>query len=82
MKRWPGIADYKIVVRPLTAAGIIDHCRGTAQREHLLFLMLALTLALTGCGGGTAPSPPTPDFSLSISPSSVSIGRGGIVTPL
>jgi hypothetical protein len=72
-----------MVVDPLMLARIIDSPgRNTARKRLLLSSLLALIFALTGCGGSTAPPPPAPDFSISVSPSSVSIGLGGITTPV
>ncbi len=43
----------------------------------------AALVVLIGCGGGSVPPPPPPpDFSISVFPSSVSIGVGGITTPV
>ena len=43
----------------------------------------AALVVLIGCGGSAGPPPPPPlDFSISVFPSSVSIGVGGITTPV
>jgi len=53
-------------------------------RNRCLALSFAwAALVLIGCGGGSAPQPlPPPDFNISVFPLSVSIGVGGITTPV
>src|SRR5437899_3795655 len=55
-------------------------------RNHFFVLSFACAalVVLSACSGGTStpPPPPPPDFSISVSPSSVSIGAGGIPSPV
>jgi hypothetical protein len=58
--------------------------RGKISVRNPLYSLLALAVGLSGCGGGSAPTPPpaASDFSIAVSPSSVSIGQGGVTTPV